>query len=302
MKFGLVITNQSWVDDKALAAIDGSRFETLNVVDHPAFPIPDPWTWLAYAAARTQRIRLGTHVTGAPFHHPQNLARQVATVDVLSRGRTVLGIGTGYEHADFEPYGYRMPPFRERVRLLEESVKVMKSLWSGTETTFHGVHFQLQGAKLSPVPVQRPGPPVLVGLNIAGKALKAAVRCADGLNTWQLGPSELARLFEATRAECAAAGRPAETFALTSDVIFLRGATEAQAGQAAGRIAEMAIGWGRSRATTRWDAGGTLYGDASSMVGQVGAFSELGVSELSLAMSNIEDILWFSDAVIPHIA
>ena len=299
MKFGLVITNQSWVDAQALVAIDGSRFETLNVVDHPAFPIPDPWTWLAYAAARTRHIRLGTHVTGAPFHHPQNLARQVATVDVLSGGRAALGIGTGYEHGDFEPYGYAMPPFRDRVKLLEESVTVMKSLWSEEETSFEGAHFRLQGAKFAPKPVQRPGPPILVGLNTAGMALRAAVRCADGLNTWQLGPAQLAALFEAARAECVAAGREAESFALTSDVIFLRGATEAQADEAAGRIAEMAIGWGRSRATSQWDASGTLFGDASSMIEQARAFAELGVSELSLAMSNIEDIVWFNEKVIP---
>ena len=301
MRFGIVITDQGWVDAAALRAIDGTGFATLNVVDHPSFPIADAWAWLAWAAGKTERIRLGTHVTGAPFHHPQNLARQVATVDVLSGGRAVLGIGTGYEHADFAPYGYAMPRFAARARLLEESVTIMKSLWTAESTTFAGEFFQLEGgATFAPKPVQPGGPPVWVGLNTAGLALKAAVRCADGINTWQLGPEQLGKLIPVAIDLCTAAGRDAAQFAITSDVLFAKGATADQAGRLAGRIAEMARGWGRSERVTQWDAGGVLYGDADEMVASVARFAVLGVSELSLAFTNLDDIEWFSAEVIPR--
>lgn len=303
MEFGIVVTNQGWVDDSALAAIDATAFRTLNIVDHPAFPIADPWTWLAYAAARTTRIRLGTHVTGAPFHHPQNLARQVATVDVLSGGRASLGIGTGYEHGDFRPFGYVMPGFADRVKLLEESITVMRSFWTREKTEFTGAFFQLEGgATFEPKPVQKPHPPVLVGLNTAGLALRAAIRCADGLNTWQLGPVQLAELFPTVRQWCAAAGREPASFVLTSDVLCARGATAEAAGALAGRIAGIARGWGRSEKVTQWDAGGVLYGDASAMVEQARAFETLGVAELSVALSNLDDIQWFSAEVIKPFA
>jgi alkanesulfonate monooxygenase SsuD/methylene tetrahydromethanopterin reductase-like flavin-dependent oxidoreductase (luciferase family) len=303
MEFGLVVTNQGWVDDAALAAIDATGFHTLNVVDHPAFPIADAWTWLSYAAARTRRIRLGTHVTGAPFHHPQNLARQVATVDVLSGGRATLGIGTGYEHGDFRPYGYAMPSFPERVKLLEESITVIRSLWTAEKTAFAGAHFQLEGgAAFEPKPVQRPHPPILVGLNTAGLALRAAVRCADGLNTWQLGPAQLRELFPIARQWCTETGRDPATFTLTADVLCARGATSAAAGELAGRIAGIARGWGRSEKVTQWDAGGVLHGDGPAMIEQSRAFAALGVSELAVALANLDDIQWFSAEVIEPFA
>ena len=299
LNFGLVVTNQEWLTAEALAAVDATRFRTLSIVDHPAFPIPDPWTWLAYAAAKTTRVRLGTHVTGAPFHHPQNLARQVATVDILSGGRTTVGIGTGYEHGDFHPYGYVMLSFAGRVEQLEETVAIMKSLWTQDSTEYPGKYYHLAGgAAFAPKPVQKPCPPVLVGLNHAGLALKAAVRCADGLNTWQLGPAQLRELFPAVKLECMAAGRHFESFQLTSDVLFARGATTESAAELAGKVAGVARGWGRSEKATQWDAGGVLHGDATAMVEQARAFEALGVSELSLAMSSLDDIQWFSEEVI----
>lgn len=299
MDFGLVATDQAWLDDGALAAIDASRFASLHVVDHPAFPNPDAWTWLAYAAARTTRIRLGTHVTGVPFHHPQNLARQVATVDVLSGGRTTVGIGTGYEHSDFHPYGYVMLSFAGRVELLEETVTIMKSLWTEEKTEYPGKYYHLAGgAAFAPKPVQRPHPPVIVGLNHPGLALKAAVRVADGLNTWQLGPEQLRELIPAVKLECMAAGRHFEAFQLTSDVLLARGASSQAAGDLAGRIAGMARGWGRSEKVTRWDEGGVLHGDAQAMIEQARAFEALGVSELSVAVASRDDVTWFSDEVI----
>lgn len=299
MRFGIVITDQKWVTAEALAAIDATRFATLNVVDHPSFAIPDPWTWLAWAAAGTTRIRLGTHVTGVPFHHPQNLARQVATVDVVSGGRAVLGLGTAYEHADFRPYGYAMPKFSDRVAMLEEAILVVKSLWTQESTRFDGRFFQFEGgAAFAPKPTQQPHPPIWVGLNTDGLALAAAARVADGINTWQLGPTQLETLIPAVRARREAAGRDPEAFAITADVVFLRDGDRAGAGAMAARIAGMARSWGRAERVTQWDDGGVLYGGAEQMLAQVDAFARLGVTELSLALSNLDDIRWFSDEVI----
>ncbi len=142
--FGLVTTDQGWLEGQ-LAVLDASAFETLYVVDHPTFPVPDPWTWLAFAAAHTRRIRLGTHVTGVPFHHPTRLAKQVATVDRLSGGRVTLGIGTGYERSDFEPYGFAMLPFEGRLELLGESLRILKAFWTQETTSFRGRHYTLAG-------------------------------------------------------------------------------------------------------------------------------------------------------------
>jgi alkanesulfonate monooxygenase SsuD/methylene tetrahydromethanopterin reductase-like flavin-dependent oxidoreductase (luciferase family) len=298
MRFSLVTTNQDWLTPH-LDALDRTRFHALYVVDHPAFPIPDPWTWLAYAAARTERIELGTHVTGAPFHHPTQLAKQVATVDVLSGGRAVLGIGTAYEHQDFEPYGFSRPPFHERVGLLDEQLQVMRSLWTKAETEFRGLHFSLQGgAEFEPKPIRKPHPPIIVGLNRQGRLLRIAAEQANGINTWQLGPEQIAALYPHVEEECVRAGRPADALLLTSDVLCARGASTADAEGLAGVVSNLARSWGRGEGVTDWNASGVLHGDADAMLEQAQRFAEVGVSELSVSFGALEDALWFDAEVI----
>ena len=298
MRFGLVATSSGALDGK-IAELDALGFDALYVVDHPSLDAPGPWTYLAWVAARTERLRLGTHVTGMPFHHPLQLAKQVATVDVLSGGRAVLGIGTAYEHADFAPYGFEMLDFHGRLGQLEEGIRILKSFWTEERTEFTGEHYRLEGgATFAPSPVQQPHPPIIVGLNRRGGLLRLAARHADAINTWQLGPAQVAALAEHARTACAAAGRDPASLAITSDVILARGQTREAADQIAEGIAQMARGWGRSEKVTQWDHSGVLYGDADAMVEQVAAFAAAGVSELAVSSSDFDDIAWFSERVI----
>lgn len=298
LAFSIVTTNQSWLDED-VEALDATRFEALYVVDHPSFPIPDPWTWLAWVAGRTERIRLGTHVTGAPFHHPAQLARQIATVDRISGGRAVLGIGTAYEHLDFAPYGHTERPFRERLELLEETLRVLRGLWTQEKTEFEGRHFRLEGgASFEPKPIQQPHPPIVVGLNREGAALGVAAELADGINTWQLGPRQIAALRPHVERACEVAGRDPHALRITSDVLFARGADRQGAEGLAHMVRDMARSWGRSESVTDWDAGGILYGDADTMAEQARAFAEAGVRELSVSFSQLEEVQWFDEHVI----
>ena len=297
MRFGLVATSGQWLNDN-LGALDASGFDALYVVDHPSFAAPDPWTYLGWVAGQTQRIRLGTHVTGVPFHHPTELAKQVATVDALSGGRAVLGLGTAYEHADFAPYGFEMLDFHGRLGQMEECIHILQSFWTNETTAFTGEHYRLEGgATFAPKPVQQPHPPILIGLNRKGGALRIAASLADGINTWQLGPAQIAELAEQAEEASAAAGRE-RPLALTSDVVFARGQTEAAADQMAAGIAQVARGWGRSEKVTQWDHSGVLFGDADHMVEQVAGFGAVGVAELAVSMSSLDDLTWFSEHVI----
>jgi alkanesulfonate monooxygenase SsuD/methylene tetrahydromethanopterin reductase-like flavin-dependent oxidoreductase (luciferase family) len=298
LEFGLVTTSQEWLAGE-LGALDASGFDALYVVDHPAFSNPEPWTWLAYAAAQTSRVRLGTHVTGAPFHHPTALARQVATVDRLSGGRAVLGIGAAYEHADFEPFGFPMLPFAERLAALAETLIILDSLWTQETTTFSGRHFELKGgASFGPKPVQKPRPPIVVGLNRHGEALRIAAEHADGINTWQLGAAQVASLRPHVERACEGSGRDPASLQLTSDLLLARGADRAGAERLAGTLRETARSWGRSPSVTDWDASGVLHGDADGMAEQVLRFSEIGVTELGVAIHHIDELHWFSESVI----
>ena len=298
MKFGLVATGGGALND-VIAEVDELGFETFNVVDHPSFDQPDAWTYLAWVAGQTRHMQLGTHVTGMPFRPPFQLAKQVVTVDTLSNGRAVLGIGTAYEHADFEPYGFEMLDFLGRIEQLEEGIQIMKSFWTQETTEFAGKHYRIEGgATFSPKPVQQPHPPIMVGLNRRGALLRLAARQADAINTWQLGPAQVAELAEHARAACDAIGRDPGTLALTSDVILARGQTREAADQIASGIAQMARGWGRSVKVTQWDHSGVLFGDGDNMLEQIAGFAEVGVEEVAISSSDFDDIAWFSENVI----
>ena len=136
----------------------------------------EPISLLSYVAAITQRVRLGTAVFVLPQHNPVQLAKELATLDVLSGGRVDAGFGIGNDdHAQSAAFGLR--PGR-RVRRFTESLAVMRALWSERQATFHGDFFDLDETRMEPKPVQRPGPPVWFGGRVE-PALRRAVRLGD---------------------------------------------------------------------------------------------------------------------------
>lgn len=136
----------------------------------------EPVSLLSYVAAITTRVRLGTAVFVLPQHNPVQLAKELATLDVLSRGRVDAGFGIGNDVAPHNA-AFGVPTGR-RVRLLTESLAVMRALWSDRTATYEGEFFQLDDIRMEPKPVQRPGPPVWFGGRVE-PALRRAVRLGD---------------------------------------------------------------------------------------------------------------------------
>jgi probable F420-dependent oxidoreductase len=136
----------------------------------------DPLSALAFAAARTSRIRLGVAVVNLPFVSPTYLAKQASTVDFLSGGRLDLGLGTGWSPAEFAATG--SSPQRRGART-EEYLAVLRTLWADEVSAFEGEFYTVPPARMRPAPAQRPGPPVLLG-GTAPAALRRAGRLADG--------------------------------------------------------------------------------------------------------------------------
>ena len=301
MKVSIVVMDPKFLEGH-WEQLDASGFDSLYVVDHPYMDTPDPWPMLAYVAGKTEKIKLGTHVVAAPLHHPTELASAVATVDVVSGGRTRLGIGAGYNHSDFIPFGFGpRPPMRERLDRMEEMIQVMKLLWTADAAEFSGNYFEYKGgALLRPRPVQNPHPPIIVGVNIEGKALEIAMRHADEINTWQLGPEAVGKLGEAVSAGCNRLGRP--SLRITSDVLIIKDGDEAAARDLVAMIKKGARAGGRATKATEWDTSGVLYGDASEMVSQARAFASAGVDELVVSIGSIELMDWFSGNVLPEVA
>ncbi|MBO0803358.1 MAG: TIGR03619 family F420-dependent LLM class oxidoreductase [Nocardiopsaceae bacterium] len=164
----------------------------------------DPMVALGYAAAVTTDIRLGVAVVNHPFVSPLLLAKQAATLDVLSGGRLDLGIGNGWMEQEFTGSGAVMAGRGART---EEYIAALRALWSGSGERFRGSHFEIPAGKQEPLPVQKPGPPVLLG-GMSRAAMERAGRVADGWVTASAANlSNIAAYAKVVQESAAAAGR-----------------------------------------------------------------------------------------------
>jgi probable F420-dependent oxidoreductase len=161
---------------------EGSGFSTLLIRDHLIEgPFPDqfgPLTALAFVAARTTTLRVGTMVISNDFRHPAVLAKEVATLDVLSEGRAELGLGAGFLRMEYEQTGMAFDDAGTRVDRLEEALDVLKGLFSPGPFEYRGRHYRIEGLESFPVPAQRPHPPILVA-GSRRRMLSLAARQAD---------------------------------------------------------------------------------------------------------------------------
>jgi probable F420-dependent oxidoreductase len=187
---------------------------------------PSPLTVLAGFATRTSRMRLGTDIIVAAFHHPVRLAEDAAMVDVISNGRLVLGLAIGYKPDEFALYGV---PLEKRGARFEEQLAIVKGLWTQERVQFRGTYYALEG-RLEPRPVQRPHPPIWIG-GWGDLTLRRAATLGDN---WIPGPTaDLARLLRGKAQfleQRRAAGEPDPTeWPLTRDVIIADTDREARA-------------------------------------------------------------------------
>ena len=180
----------------------------------PPRPLPDhlrttyePLETLAYVAAATSRVRLGTSVLVAPFHTPVGLARRLATLDRLSAGRVVAGLGQGWIAQEFEAAGVSL---RRRGAGVEEFVAAMRAAWGPDPVEFSGRFYRIPASEIAPKPVQQPGIPVILG-GFAPAAIERAARIADGINPMAISLEALAGLLSRFRSAAHAAGRDARS-------------------------------------------------------------------------------------------
>ncbi|WP_051247294.1 LLM class flavin-dependent oxidoreductase [Nocardioides halotolerans] len=187
-------------------------FHAAYLNDHLYGSSLETWSTLSALFVSTKRIRGGTMVTSNSFRHPALLAKATATVDVISGGRLVVGLGAGNEQHEYDAYGLRFPPPGERVARLEETCRILRQAWTEERVDLDGEFHTLRGAEFEPKPV-RPGGPTLV-LGVKGdRALGVAARHADEWN-WNRGQArteEFLERMDRLDALCARAGRDPDT-------------------------------------------------------------------------------------------
>jgi alkanesulfonate monooxygenase len=165
----------------------------------------EAYTTLGYLAAVTDRAELLAWVTAAVYREPGLLAKQVTTLDVLSRGRAWLGIGAAWNEWESRGLGLSFPPTAERFERLEETLQICLQMWSDSEEPYTGKHYQLERTLNSPQSVQRPHPPILIGGGGERKTLRLVAQYADACNLFD--SPELPHKLEVLRAHCETLGR-----------------------------------------------------------------------------------------------
>jgi probable F420-dependent oxidoreductase len=189
VKFGLFLPTRDYPSAKAAALqAEAQGFYSVSLNDHfvsqdggPQTPQLECLSLLTAIAAVTERVRIVPSVVAASFRTPAMLAKATATIDHISGGRFVLGIGAGWNVAEYTAHGYPFPDTAERLDRLAETIEVVKAMWTQDEPTFHGRYFDIDHATSQPRPAQQPHPPIMIG-GSSNHLLSIAARHADIVN------------------------------------------------------------------------------------------------------------------------
>ena len=298
MKFGVTIPNNWGIDDPQQVLAMGPLAESLGydsvwVMDHlfnngyirerlDDKPYYHPMATLSHLSATTRRVALGTSVLVLPYHHPIELAKYTATLDQMSGGRVILGVGVGAMTEEFEALGISM---RQRGALTNECISVMKELWTNPDPTYDSQRWHFADLKFSPKPLQKPHIPLWVGGSSAG-ALKRAATLGDGWHPSGLSPEEFKLKRQDVDKLAADAGRDPAGLTMSVRVeVEAHGRPSSQRAQSRARLAG---------------------DDSEHMIAGLRAYQDAGVDHVVLAlntgdMSRIQDLMsTIAEKVMPQ--
>jgi F420-dependent oxidoreductase-like protein len=237
MELGLHVSDFTWTGGTPALAptlvriardAEDAGFARLSVMDHfwqigvlgpPEHAMLEAYTALGFIAAHTSTITLNTLVTGVTYREPGLLAKAVTTLDVLSEGRAMLGIGAAWNGDESAGLGFAFPPTAERFERLEETLQIILQMWSDDEGPYEGKHYHLARTLNSPQPVSAPRPRILIGGSGEKKTLRLVARYADACNLFGAG-GDLAHKLDVLRAHCADVGRDYDAIEKTAMTSF----------------------------------------------------------------------------------
>src|SRR4029078_4850664 len=201
---------------KLATSAENKGFDSFWVMDHfhqipmigkPEEPMLESWTTLSVLAGLTTKIKLGTLVTGIIYRYPAILAKIAATLDVLSKGRLLMGIGAAWNEEESHAYGIAFPPVNERLSRLEEAIQIIRKMWTEEPSaSFNGKYYQIHNAYCNPKPIQKPKPPILVGGSGEKKTLKIVAKYADACNLFG-STDTVKRKLNILKEHCKSVGR-----------------------------------------------------------------------------------------------
>jgi F420-dependent oxidoreductase-like protein len=234
--FGVMLPQikRSWQETKTAAAeMDRLGYHSVWFNDHlygipmPQIPIMEAWTALSAVGAVTDRAELGTLVSPIGFRNPALLAKMVATLDQISNGRVIVGLGGGWFAQEFSGYGIDFPPVQDRLAQLDEGIELMRRMWSEPQVKFDGHYFHTDDVYCEPKPVRRP--PILIGGGGERVLLKLVAKHADIWNNLAVHIEQLAHKAAVLRRHCERLRRDPATLRISQQTMVVIGSDEADA-------------------------------------------------------------------------
>ncbi len=306
--FGVTLPQikRSWNETHA-AALEFERlgFHSVWLNDHlygvpgPHLPMLEAWTTLAAVGAITSRVELGTLVSPVGFRNPALLAKMAATLDHISGGRVIVGLGSGWFQMEFEGYGFPFPPLRDRLQQLDEAATIVKRMWTESRPTFQGRHFRVHDVFCDPKPVRTPHPPILIGGGGEKVLLRTAARHAQIWNNLAVHQNDLGVKVAKLREHCAAIGRDPASLTISQQCMVVIGESEADAAAKVERAQQVYGG--------HLGTGGALSiaGTAERCIEKIRAHLALGCTMLVIEFfgrDTREPARLFADRVMPAFA
>lgn len=262
-------------------------FTTLWFDDHmqkDQAPILESWTTLSYLAALYPAYQIGTLVLCQSYRNPALLAKMTATLQTLTGGRFIAGIGAGWKEDEYRAYGYAFPGARQRVEQLEETVQILRRMWTRSPASFHGRHYRVDQAECEPLP--SPPPPLLIGGGGERRTLRVVAQYADWMNLTFADPPTFAHKLEVLARHCREVGRPPDSIRRSLwAYVHLSEAGEPPA----------PIGGGRF----------VIAGTAQQVRAVFQAYLDLGVEHFMLRFQDfprLDGMLRFCDEVLPALS
>ena len=307
IKFGLFAPQVgapfSLIKERAQLA-DRLGYDSIWFVDHmwsrgmPDLDHLDAWTVMSATAAVTERLRIGTLVLCNSYRNPALLAKMASSLDQVSNGRFLLGLGAGWMDEEYRAYGYPFPSARVRIEQLEEALNIIKRLFTEPRASFQGKYYAVEEAVNHPKPVQKPYPPILIG---GAGELRLLRVVAEHANIWNC-PNNVAHELEHKREvlnrHCDAVGRDPDEIEVSEQCIMIVGRTEEDV-QSKVKFAKRALG-------TVFDIDKTaLQGTPDQLIDAIKARSRQGVTFFTTLFGDLnqpETLELFAEKVMPAFA
>jgi F420-dependent oxidoreductase-like protein len=249
------------------------------------------FTTLGAIAAATTRVRLGAFVAGAPYRNPALLAKINTTLDVVSHGRCIVGLGAAWHEEEFAAYGWPFPSVRQRMEMLEDTIRIVKAMMTDMQgASYTGKHHRIANALNYPPPIQKPHPPIMIGGSGERRTLRLVAQYADYCNVFG-DAATVAHKFAVLREHCAAVGRPYDSITRSNFVGILIASSEAD------------LAAKRKRYTPT--LGYPIVGTPERVIDELKAFVAAGVQFVVFHLPdahNLESIYLFAEKVMPAFA